>query len=649
MSNTTEMNLLQVYKDAVNTYGKGHPWTASMTTQRMKFNLKSDRFAYAVRYRYDSVASYKQYLEYTKVDGVIRGKDIAKLKAAANKHHSVQFTERDSTAWTDVLSYLMRLFNGSSTLLMEVEPAQYEAMEKCGNGWDEVKLNKLHPLHNNCRTTEDTAEFDAFKMAHHWLNRLHMIHISEEVPTQIAYYPTLRALRTNKPVRTSIGKYLTKYSSAFKLSEAAIKDMAEKFMAQVNARSGWTVKFIEHNDPAGWERIYDSGVRSCMKGTSSVRVYAHEKSVLRLAYLEDGAGDVIARCIVRDDDEKGWLRVYPDHNGYSEGRFLLDHLRAVGYADEINLDGVLLKVIDANNGYVCPYLDCGNDGTQNVQLVRRDGEEYLLVDSNGDMEATNADGYVNAGRQCDECGDTFCEDDMNWMESSEETVCNYCRDQHYTYAYGRNGYREYFPNDEVIEADGDYYHQDYLSENDVHLCDVTDEYHHSNNMMFFDEGAVHEAAAAHVDHEHDGSNYIYPTSLHTLSDGTTCHEDDADDLEQEIADEDDAEFDVVFDAINTDAEETPTEKKPSVIAVGDTVWVVRTGGSNIYSIGDRAKVVQLDTDGTVYLNFNDMGNRRVTGDGYWWVYLDKVVRDDERVTQDKPTNVDMSEIYILAA
>ena len=467
------------------------------------------------------------------------GKRTAKLRAMANKYKAVQFTDIEHDAFKTIKRYLRHLYDEGEWALRKVEPAlMFIQEQKTNNNWHMIRLPDRHPLANyaGSYTEEERVAYIEYRVRAQSVEDLHQLHVSEEVPTQVAYYPTLRAWRENRAVRTSFGKYLTKYKDLLCLTETQIKSMAEKYQSEINARAGWTLKYIEHNDPDGWLRIYNSDtVRSCMRGMDAVRVYAHEKSVLRLAYLDDGEGKVIARCIVRDDGEtKGWLRVYPDHNGSSEGRHLLDSIKADGYVNNTNLDGVLLKAISTRDGgYVCPYIDSGDGGDQYADIVMRDGTEYLLL-GQGDYETTSTEGYIAAGCSCDMCGDSVGhEDNLTWIDADEHNVCEYCRDNHYVYAYGLR-YEAYYPTDDCIEVGGNWYVEEYAHNHDIYQCSVTDEWGHMDDMYCFEEGWVCSDVAVSVDHPHDGDTVVHPEYVHTLSDGTTCHDNDASYYEEEI-------------------------------------------------------------------------------------------------------------------
>lgn len=396
--------------------------------------------------------------------------------------------------------------------------------------WKEIHLRPLLP--NKFIPNLDSA------------NKLHQLHESEADPFQVAYYPTLRHMREGREVRTRLGKYLTTYASLFELSESDIKAMSEKHRSEVAGRGNWQVGFVSHDDEAGWLNTYRSEkVNSCMQSMDAVRIYAHEKSTLRLARVTQANGDVIARCIVRDEGDKtGWVRVYPDPNGYSEGKFLLDYLNANGYPERTNLNGVLMQYIQDSDGIVCPYLDSGSGGRQSVSIETHDGKQYLVA-GGSDYEACNTNGYTEEYYQCtcDECGDGMDEEDGTYIERDDRTVCEYCRDNHYTYAYGRR-HQDYYLADDCIEcqSDGEYYLVEYADVYNVYRCEVTDNWYYIDDLCATSRGLAHVDEVTRLDHEDsDGNDYAYNADTHELSDGTICHEDDADRLQAEIDENED--------------------------------------------------------------------------------------------------------------
>jgi len=459
------------------------------------------------------------------------GHDLAKAKAIVHKQATREpVTLLEMASYT---TYFKSLEHIIPNVGHKLEPAYMATQTKFRDGtWEAIDImNKLHPYPNNTATSSHDAYVDA-QTAFITMNRLHNVHISTEDINQIAYYPTLAHMRAGREVRTRLGRYLTKYQSALRLTENDIKNMTEKHASNMRSRGGWAVEFVAHDDPDGWYNVYSGGVQSCMQSEPAVRIYAHEHSVLRLAYVKAG-NDIIARCIVREDgDAKGWLRVYPDPNGHAEGRYLLDYLKTHGYDQHTNLDGALLQFIEEREGIVCPYLDYGSGGDQTVGETHHNGKRYLVA-GGGDYSATQTNGYVeNNMTSCDECGDSIDDDETTYVEHDGCTVCECCLSNNYTYAYGSR-YQDYFPQDECVQVGEDYYWVDTIDNHDIGQCERTYDYHPNEELVSTYDGVYHMDYVVSVD-RHTDYEYVYMDNVHTLSDGSTCHQDDADHYQMEI-------------------------------------------------------------------------------------------------------------------
>ena len=577
----------------------------------MQGNMKLDVFNNYEALRKVECASYYGATEYLdrKKARKVTGFQIAKRKAQAAKRDGSYLVDDPTLSAAVYLEYVFTMLNHS--MLERVEPAINRARAK---DWEAITL---YDIVYQALKGRDTMLIDTG--LYRRVDYLHNLHVSEENSTQIAYYPTLKMMRQDRPVRTTLGKYLTRHASVFGLSESEIKSIAEYYLSRVNARNNWLVTF--ETTKRGWIDAYATDhVRSCMKDEDAVGIYAHEKSTLKLACLRNGGGEVIGRCIVRDEGDKtGWLRVYPDHNGSTEGRFLLDYLKANGYENRTNLDGCLLDYEVTSCGDIkCPYLDCGEDGTQNVDVKYVDGKQYLFVTSSGDYCADRTDGVLeNESCSCDCCGDRCDEDDLTWIECDERSVCGYCRDENYTYARTRHGW-QYVAADEAIDVEGTYYYTEDLDRFDIYMCEVREEYYPMDSLCVFDEGTVHVDEAVRVDHPHDGNDYVHPDYVSTLSDGSTCHDDDVSEYEAEIAgesDDEDTEPKIV-------PEPVVVEDAKRDFEIGDMVRVLKNDPPYT-SAGDVGVIIERDA-GSLFINFNQFNNSRVYGDGRWWANVKNV-------------------------
>ena len=381
-----------------------------------------------------------------------------------------------------------------------------------------------------------------------YLFNLHRVHVSLMNPLQIAHYPTLKHLRDGREVVTKLGKYLTTFKDFIGITDAEIKDAVEKYNAIVASRTGWEVRFIESTDADGFVRIYSNCLAgSCMKGMDAVRVYAHDKSVIRLAYIQSLAGEILARCIVRED-LKQYVRIYPDANGSTEGKYLQQYLKANGYTHG-NLDGCLLQMIeheDEDDIFVAPYIDAGVDGNgsegsaQSGELVDIDDKTYIEINTHGELSLTMTNGYTDDVEdedesECDDCGDMEHNDDMSYTTHGDY-VCRHCCENNYSYAWINNNTQDYVHNDHVIWANDDAFHENCdLSAHDIYACEETGDYFHIDDLVMTLRGFICLNLVEDIDHEDaDGNLSAHQDDVHELSDGTTCHTDDAKDLQAEI-------------------------------------------------------------------------------------------------------------------
>ena len=356
---------------------------------------------------------------------------------------------------------------------------------------------------------------------------LHSLHIPREERNKglVAFADTTAKLHNDRFTVMRPGRYLTQYFKD-KLSEEEIKHWAAQYTALFEPAA---LAFIEGNDPEGWERVYADGPQSCMKGADSVRVYAHEKSVLRLAYQTQGE-EIVSRCIVRED-KKEYIRVYPS-NDCPANTSLTAALEALGYTHG-NLRGVLLRAIETNygNAYVCPYLDSG-DGAFSpcVELTYKDGKEYLVVGSHG-MDAQMTSGQTEDNRRdCDDCGDRVDEEDSYYIDHGDRTVCHSCYEDNYCSAVGRSGYEITVHNDEVIHCESDdcYYVERYANDNDVYQCEHDANWYRLDDLVMTSRGLIHTDYCVELDiPDSDCNSCAHEDDVVTTHDGRTIHKDDA--------------------------------------------------------------------------------------------------------------------------
>jgi hypothetical protein len=203
--------------------------------------------------------------------------------------------------------------------------------------------------------------------------------------------------------------------------------------------------------------------------------------------------------------------------GYTHGNFHGVHL------DKVRYDGAG----EYDEKYMMPYLDNGSG--RRCDTYVEDAGDTLVVGSNG-VEAQQQSGYVDFDNQaqCDECSDRISEDEGYYIDSEEITVCEHCYNNNFVSALGRRGNDVMIRADNAVEVDGNYYDPDYLSDNDIYMCEASEEYYKLNDLCSTSRGYVHEDACVSLDLEDsDGNTFAHSDDTSTTHDGRVIHEDDA--------------------------------------------------------------------------------------------------------------------------
>ena len=316
-------------------------------------------------------------------------------------------------------------------------------------------------------------------------------HKSETDPNRLAYTRDERAGEQDRQVVTSIGKYLTRHFSH------APDDMIRDIVAEHTYAGGVA---ITDNMDAMIDAVM-RGPSSCMTkefsiissdGSAHHPYEVYDPSLgWSMAVRKDG-DTVLGRCLLwrgdydNDADYKCFVRSYKrekgerSHSGSDEA--IESYLKARGYVKlSAWPDGTPLMRYELRRGggYLMPYID---GGTQHVD------EDTFTIDSDGDIAADETGGVSGNAydSECEECGARFnSEDEGIWTGRHEDyRVCGNCADD-YTYAYGYRGRQYYVHNNDIVEVDGEYYHDEYLGDNGiVQLHDG--EYCHQDNAVWIE-------------------------------------------------------------------------------------------------------------------------------------------------------------------
>ena len=338
-------------------------------------------------------------------------------------------------------------------------------------------------------------------------------HRSVSDPNRLAYTRDERAGEADRQTITTIGKYLTRHFPH------APSDVIRDVVAQHTFAGSI---YIERELPA-MVRAVMNGPASCTSHSNLVRQCAdgierHPYAVYDpslgwgMAVRSDENGEVLGRCLVwhdKDADERIFVRSYKRepseraHTGRDEA--IEAWLTTQGYKRYTEWpDGTPLMCYELRRGgWLMPYID---GGTQNVDIFG----DTCTIESNGDYSADSTSGAVEDNTTtCENCGDRYnSEDEGGYIGYHEDThVCQDCLDNEYTYVTGRRGNQYYVPNDEAVEAHGDYYHVNYLSENNIVEL-ANGDYAHMDNAVYIDSvDEWHDPDDGYVCYAEDSNQY----------------------------------------------------------------------------------------------------------------------------------------------
>lgn len=217
--------------------------------------------------------------------------------------------------------------------------------------------------------------------------------------------------------------------------------------------------------------------------------------------LQDGK--IISRGLV-NKESMTVVRTFgqPDSNGYSQpcGKHEA-WLKEQGFKKTSEWkEGLKLRRIWVY-GENCPYLPYIDGCNQTVA----DHKTYLTIDDDGEWEATNTNGIPDSKeentRECDRCEDRVDEDDLTYVEYTDQSVCECCISNDFTDArtvrrsssYGSGGYgssrwlTEIIPDEDAVFVNDIAIHPDYLDENEVVTLENGDYAFLEDTEMFEDE------------------------------------------------------------------------------------------------------------------------------------------------------------------
>lgn len=431
-------------------------------------------------------------------------------------------------------------------------------------------MDKWHPVLRRLKQVEQAFSSHEWRVPE-WFSRydtlpsrhpMHFLHTSTVDPTQVAYYRTVEHFMAGRETRTKPGRYLQQYFADV-LTGTQIKALAEEHAGSSKPAE---LAYLRNDDEKWrgnasalgdmWVRLYDEVLvdYSCMRGSDSVRVYGLPGNHMGLAYLETPSGVKHARAIVTfspDGSPKEYVRAYP-FTGEEVPHQICEadmrvKLEQAGFVyNHQALHGLKVRAIhDYDDYWVMPYLD----GSMSIRDDSDPECGYFVLSRHGSVDCQDTGGTIElgSGTCCDECGDPTREEDLTDVSNQGDgpLVCEYCLGRRYTAVMDRHGDTSHWVRDthlgrngEVETGDGWFVDERAARAHGWEYCEYNEAWYPADDLVDTARGLVRFVDAVELDHTHQDAEgefeYAYPGDEHTLSDGTVCHEDDADELQAQI-------------------------------------------------------------------------------------------------------------------
>lgn len=396
------------------------------------------------------------------------------------KHCNVQ----QAQMFTDMFMQAARIVAGDSYEYVRNKDGRIVTEQRyAGRPWFKREYDKhhLHPaVHDSFLTYRPD---DWHQLLLEWP------HKAVTDPNRVAYTENERKGEADRQTVTTLGKYLRRHFS----------HMPDHELRDIVARHTYSGGIEIVDDLPNMIEAVMNGPSSCMTRAFNIRCDDGERRHPYAVYdpylgwsmavrVQDG--QILGRCLVYTDPEtqyKCFVRSYkrnPDqrsHSGVDEA--IEAYLKNIGFEKRSGWpeDAKLMRYRIDDNEFLAPYID-GDE--RHVDIYN---DQYLTISANGEYCCDNTDGRAGAPLcTCEDCGASiYDEDNQNCVGRGEDTtVCDNCLNN-YSYVYGRRGYQYYVHNDYIVEADGEYYDEDYLDDNSiVELRDGG--YTHSDNATFIE-------------------------------------------------------------------------------------------------------------------------------------------------------------------
>jgi hypothetical protein len=295
-------------------------------------------------------------------------------------------------------------------------------------------------------------------------------HVSVSNDTsKIAYTRNEQHGIDNRQTSTSVGKYITRHFPTLKDHE--VRDLCGMYGASV---------FKITHDPEVMIGYIQKGPKSCMVFDDNDDDYMADEGHPYRVYdpalgwglaVRMMGGSIDGRALI-NEKSKTFVRSYRRNDtGYSSAdEELQSWLNDQGYRHKRGWDeGTRLRYIPfrkyGQDMPTAPYID----GESRIVKV----DEYtktMIIDDGGEWlcDLTNGEAQEYNSCKCSDCNSRVDEDDLvSTYDGNGDSVCQGCIEDCYYYVYGRREYQYYVHENDMVEVNGTYYHNEYLADNNI--------------------------------------------------------------------------------------------------------------------------------------------------------------------------------------
>lgn len=248
------------------------------------------------------------------------------------------------------------------------------------------------------------------------------VHVSKLEPSKIALTPSPEHGIADRQVIMRVGSFLERYA----IWRDDLDPQQRQYIIEnrvIQHTTYYAPVAIQYASTADdIERVYVAGPRSCMSQPADhYRSYVHPVRVygdsdLSLAYLTDldDPERITARALVwRDKNRHG--RIYGDEYRMQKA------LEIAGYSQGDFLGARIRNILDDHKKdiYVMPYLD-------HEQQVSKIDSDWLMIDRNGRIHATQTNGLAVEGVECEHCGDMEPDGSLREVYTRQTRIRQWC-------------------------------------------------------------------------------------------------------------------------------------------------------------------------------------------------------------------------------